>query len=204
VQDADSRLHLVQYASTQIEATMNEAREAVAGLRTAKQTSAGLVDSVRRMTEKSSREHGVESNLVVIGEPLAMNPHTSHSLTMVVREAVFNAILHANTQTISIKLSFSADALRIEVADDGQGFVVAASRPEEHHGQLRLPGHPDAEQDLGAGTGAMPVPRPSREPAAARQLRHGDKPTSLWPAAWLPASADTVCVSPLQMRWSAS
>ena len=134
VQDADSRLHLVQYASTQIEATMDEAREAVAGLRTAKQTSGGLVDSVRRMTEKSSREHGVESNLVVIGEPFAMNPHTSHSLTMVVREAVFNAILHANPQTISIKLSFSADALRIEVADDGQGFVVAASRPEEHYG----------------------------------------------------------------------
>jgi signal transduction histidine kinase len=63
-----------------------------------------------------------------------MNPQTVHSLTMVVREAVFNAILHANPQTIRVKLSFSTDALRIEVADDGQGFAVAASRLEEHFG----------------------------------------------------------------------
>ena len=30
------------------------------------------------------------------------------------------------------------------------------------------------------------------------------KRTSLWLSAWLPASADTACASPLQLRWSAS
>jgi ligand-binding sensor domain-containing protein/signal transduction histidine kinase len=134
VQDSESRLHLIQYASTQIEATMDEARQAVAGLRAGAQISSGLVESVRRMAERSSREHGVESTLVVNGEPFDMNPQTAHSLTMVVREAVFNAILHANPQTIRVKLEFSADALQIEVTDDGQGFVVAASQSEEHYG----------------------------------------------------------------------
>jgi len=134
VQDSESRLHLIQYASTQIEATMDEARQAVSGLRTGAQISGGLVESVRRMTERSSREHGVESTLAVNGEPFDMNPQTAHSLTMVAREAVFNAILHANPQTIRVKLEFSADALQIEVADDGQGFVVANSQSEEHYG----------------------------------------------------------------------
>jgi len=134
VQDSESRFHLIQYASTQIEATMDEARQAVSGLRTGSQISGGLVESVRRMTEKVSREHGVESTLVVNGEPFDMNQQTAHSLTMVAREAVFNAILHANPQTISVKLEFSADALQIDVTDDGQGFVVANSQSEEHYG----------------------------------------------------------------------
>ena len=134
VQDGESRLHLVQYASTQIEATMDEARQAVSGLRTGALLSGGFVESVRRMTERVSREHGVESTLVVNGDPIDINPQTAHSLTMVVREAVFNAILHANPQAISVKIEFSADALQIEVTDDGQGIVVANSQSEVHYG----------------------------------------------------------------------
>lgn len=113
---------------------MDEARQAVSGLRAGAQITSGLVESVRRMTERSSREHGVESTLAVNGEPFDMNPQTAHSLTMVAREAVFNAILHATPQTICVKLMFSADALEIEVTDDGQGFEVDASRSEEHYG----------------------------------------------------------------------
>jgi ligand-binding sensor domain-containing protein/signal transduction histidine kinase len=134
VQDPESRLHMIQYASTQIEATMDEARQAVSGLRAGAQISSRLVESVRRMTERSSREHGVDSTLVVNGEPFDMNPRTAHSLTMVVREAVFNAILHANPQSIQVRLDFSTDALQLCVTDDGQGFELADTRSEEHYG----------------------------------------------------------------------
>jgi signal transduction histidine kinase len=134
VQDSESRLHLIQYASTQIEATMDEARQAVSGLRAGTQLSIGLVESVQRMTERSSREHGIDSTLVVNGEPFDMNPGTVHSITMVAREAVFNAILHANPQSIQVKLGFSSDALQLDVTDDGQGFEVAHSQSEEHYG----------------------------------------------------------------------
>ena len=134
VQDSESRLHLIQYASTQIEATMDEARQAVSGLRAGTQLSIGLVESVQRMTERSSREHGIDSTLVVNGEPFDMNPGTAHSITMVAREAVFNAILHANPQSIQVKLDFSSDALQLDVTDDGQGFEVADSQSEEHYG----------------------------------------------------------------------
>jgi len=134
IQDPDSHLHLIQYASTQIEATMDEARQAVAGLRAEDQIASGLVESVRRMTERSSREHGIDSTLVVNGAPFDMNPGTARSITMVAREAVFNAILHANPQSIQVKLDFSSDALELIVTDDGQGFEVADSQSEEHYG----------------------------------------------------------------------
>jgi ligand-binding sensor domain-containing protein/signal transduction histidine kinase len=134
VQDSESRLHLIQYASTQIEATMDEARQAVSGLRAGTQLSTGLVESVQRMTERSSREHGIDSTLVVNGEAFDMNPRTAQSITMVAREAVFNAILHANPQSIRVKLDFSSDALQLSVTDDGQGFEVADSQSEEHYG----------------------------------------------------------------------
>jgi signal transduction histidine kinase len=134
VKDPESRIHLVQYASTQIEATMDEARQAVSDLRKGTLISGGLVESVRRMTGRISREHGVECALVVNGEPFDLNPQAAHSLTMVAREAVFNAILHANPQGIRVKLEFSADALQIKVTDDGKGFVVANLQSEEHYG----------------------------------------------------------------------
>jgi two-component system NarL family sensor kinase len=86
------------------------------------------------MTERSSREHGVDTTLVVNGEPFDMIPRAAHSLTMVAREAVFNAILHANPQSIRVELDFSSDALQIVVSDDGQGFAVASAQPEEHYG----------------------------------------------------------------------
>ncbi|MGD0546494.1 MAG: two-component regulator propeller domain-containing protein [Terracidiphilus sp.] len=134
VEDSDSRLHLIQSASTQIQSTMDEARQAVAGLRAKTQTPAGLVDALRRLTERSSREHGVETALLVNGKSFDINPQAAHSLTMVVREAVFNAILHAKAQSIRVQLDFAADDLRISVTDDGQGFAVAASPSEEHYG----------------------------------------------------------------------
>jgi ligand-binding sensor domain-containing protein/signal transduction histidine kinase len=134
VKDSNSSLHLIQYASTQIQATMDDARQAVSGLRTGTQIPGGLVESLQRMTERSSREHGVDTTLVVNGEPFDMIPRAAHSLTMVAREAVFNAILHANPQSIRVELDFSSDALQIVVSDDGQGFAVASAQPEEHYG----------------------------------------------------------------------
>ena len=134
VEDSDSRHHLIQCASTQIQATMDEARGAVSGLRTGVDRPIGLVESLRRMTGRSSRDHGVEATLVVNGEPFDIVPRAAHSFTMVAREAVFNAILHANPQSIRVVLDFLPQALQITVTDDGPGFKVVPSPSDNHYG----------------------------------------------------------------------
>jgi ligand-binding sensor domain-containing protein/signal transduction histidine kinase len=132
--DSASRLHLIQHASTEIRSTMDEAREAISGLRADAPKPLDLVQSISHMTERNARKYGVDSTLQVSGEPFEMSQSTSRALAMVVREAVFNAILHGDTQSIRITIAFSLNELLIEVADDGQGFLVSASYAEDDYG----------------------------------------------------------------------
>src|ERR1017187_2957925 len=106
--DFYTRSHLVRFASTQIQVTMDEARQAVAGLRTDAQTPQDLVCTLRLMTERTWRTYGIETTLVVSGEQFDINQKTSHAIAMVVREAIFNAVLHANAQNIRVQVDFSA------------------------------------------------------------------------------------------------
>jgi signal transduction histidine kinase len=134
VEDNESRLHMIQYASTQIKATMDEARQTIVGLRMGRQTAVELIQALEGITRRIMREHGVETSLIVDGDIFPLGPRTSHSLAMVVREAIFNAILHARPQSIKVELHFSSDLLEIVVTDDGQGFTPETSQPEDHFG----------------------------------------------------------------------
>jgi signal transduction histidine kinase/ligand-binding sensor domain-containing protein len=134
VEDNESRLHMIQYASTQIKTTMDEARQTIVDLRTGRQQAVGLIQALEEITGRGLREHGVETSLVVDGETFPLGPRTSHALAMVVREAIFNAILHAHPQAIRVELHFSPNILEIVVTDDGQGFTPEAVQPEDHFG----------------------------------------------------------------------
>jgi signal transduction histidine kinase len=90
------------------------------------------------MTERTWRAYGIETTLVVSGEPFDINQQTSHAIAMVVREAIFNAVLHANAQNIRVHVDFSARDLAIGISDDGQGFTATDSNPEGHYGILGM------------------------------------------------------------------
>jgi signal transduction histidine kinase len=130
----ESRLHMIRFASTQMKTTMDEARHAIANLRLKRPFPVELSADLKRMTERVGREHGIDAAFTAAGLPFALTPSTIHALTMVAREAVFNAILHANAQKIRVSLEFSPSELVIAVSDDGQGFNPCESNMEEHFG----------------------------------------------------------------------
>ena len=59
IDDNESRLHLIDYAATQIRATVDEARQAVWNLRGEERTIVDLETALRRMAERMGREYGV-------------------------------------------------------------------------------------------------------------------------------------------------
>lgn len=63
-------------------------------------------------------------------------PAAQHQVSRIVREAVHNAICHAQAKTIDVSLTVSdAGPLVVEVADDGHGCdVVAATGARGHYG----------------------------------------------------------------------
>jgi signal transduction histidine kinase/ligand-binding sensor domain-containing protein len=55
---------------------------------------------------------------------LPLDGETRHQLALAVREALANAVRHANASEIVLRLRIEADQLLVRVADNGQGFRV--------------------------------------------------------------------------------
>jgi len=134
VEDSESKAHMIDYAATQIRATVDEARQAVWNLRVEERASADLETSLQHMAERIGREHGVEMVCRQLGKPFAISLPAMHELMMVAREAVFNAILHGHAQQVIAELCYTDKSLSLTVKDDGQGFDASKAFSEEHFG----------------------------------------------------------------------
>jgi ligand-binding sensor domain-containing protein/signal transduction histidine kinase len=132
--DSESRQHLIEYASTQIRATMDEARQAVWNLRGGEEAPSTLADSLQQMGERVSREYGIEVACRVTGTPFSMGQQATHELMMVAREGLYNAVLHGHPQSISTELRFSSNVLEMLLQDDGEGFDAAVLSADGHYG----------------------------------------------------------------------
>jgi ligand-binding sensor domain-containing protein/signal transduction histidine kinase len=134
IDDNESRSHLIDYAATQIRATVDEARQAVWNLRGEERALVDLQTALQRMADRVGREHGVEIAYRVSGKPFAISLPATHELMMVAREAVFNAILHGHAQQIEAQLCYADESVSLTVKDDGLGFDVAKAFSDEHFG----------------------------------------------------------------------
>jgi signal transduction histidine kinase len=134
VDDNESRLHLIDYAATQIRATVDEARQAVWNLRSEGQTLIDLETALKRMAERIGREYDVEIVYRLSGKPFAINLPATHELMMVAREAVFNAILHGHAKKVEAEICYGDDSLALTVQDNGRGFDAAEAFSDGHFG----------------------------------------------------------------------
>ncbi len=132
--DNESRLHLIDYANTQIRATMDEARQAVWNLRAGEQAPTDLRTGLAQMAGRMSREYAVNVDCRSTGSAFPIGQQETHELMMVAREAFFNAVLHGHPQEISAELRFSTDALVMVLTDDGEGFEPGAKPWDGHYG----------------------------------------------------------------------
>lgn len=132
---------LINYANEQTRTTINEAREAVWALRQHASGADSLVFSWQRMAAQFSEEWGVPIQCSISGTPFILSEEHTHELTMVVREAVSNAIVHGHPAKIETVVTFGDDSLQLEVKDDGSGFDLAAVQSSEgrkHYGLIGM------------------------------------------------------------------
>jgi ligand-binding sensor domain-containing protein/signal transduction histidine kinase len=134
VDDNESRAHLIDYAATQIHATVDEARQAVWNLRCEELALTDLQASLQSMAESIGHKHGVKMLHRLLGKPFSISRQATHELMMVARESVFNAILHGHAQKIEVELTYLDESLSLTVRDGGQGFDAKAGLSEDHFG----------------------------------------------------------------------
>ena len=148
-------MNIRHYVFGQGDGTVREPVDLVAALA---QIGHSLGDAERGPTVKSALD---------LPSPLLVAPAAAHGIGQVVREALTNAVRHANAAHIGLRATLSGGALAIEVRDDGAGFEVRAGAVGHGLENMRLRaaaigGTLSLESHVGTGTVvrlAVPIER---------------------------------------------
>ena len=89
---------------------------------------------MKTIAEQTKTEFGVDVSCTVEGEVFSVPATVSRELLMVVREAVYNSVLHGNAGQIDIQVRYESERLALAVMDDGVGFDIAKHPAEDHYG----------------------------------------------------------------------
>jgi ligand-binding sensor domain-containing protein/signal transduction histidine kinase len=161
--DEAYRRELIDHARTQVRVTVDEARRAVWNLR---QSGSGPLEEeigplLDRMAQQASHASRVPVRFETFGTPARLDPAVEHDILMVAREAVYNAVRHAQPKEVRLQVFFEDHKIRMRVADDGCGFdpEEALAVAGEHFGIVgmrerteRLGGRFDLRSAPGSGT----------------------------------------------------
>lgn len=116
----EEQLEPIDYARIQLAVSINEARQAVWDLRRHK--SSDLTEVLKRLAETAEHDSGVIVQCVVEGTPYPFRSQAVHELMMVYREALFNALMHANPSRVILRAVYGEDTVTLAIRDDGCGF----------------------------------------------------------------------------------
>lgn len=162
---ADVQTHVEQAERTAREG-LEEARRMIWDRKPEQLVEASLVEAIEGVAARWSVENAVNVDLAVTGDPQILDPSMDHALLRISQEALHNVKKHARARNVTITLSYMADALALDVADDGRGFDAGTNgrgfglksmreRVEEIGGELTV------ESEPGSGTKvAVLVPIP--------------------------------------------
>ena len=114
---------LLNHARAQIRTTINEARDAVWNLRHKVEPERRLPDILEAAAVQARRESGVSIRLHCDGETVLLGSEQAHEVSMIVREALYNAVLHGRPGDIEVRAQGEPETVRLRIADNGAGFV---------------------------------------------------------------------------------
>ena len=152
---------LLDYARTQIRATIDEARQAVWNMRHEQEKDVDVIEALRNVATQTMREFGNVVTLEHNVERLEIGASAGHEILMTVREAVYNSVQYSGTNRVELNVSASGEDMAISIEDKGSGFSQGTeNRVEEgHYGILgmrermqRLGGRFELTSAVGAGT----------------------------------------------------
>jgi signal transduction histidine kinase len=160
---------LLDCARTQLRSTIEEARQAVWGLRSISEPTTDIGSLLAKVAEQFSHEFAVPVECRVAGTPFALEQSVVHEVLMVVREALYNSIRHAQPKKVGLSVSFEGNTCCVGVHDDGSGFdpAILSRLPEHHYGLIgikerveRIGGKFTLRSAIGSGTYlSVEVPR---------------------------------------------
>jgi signal transduction histidine kinase/ligand-binding sensor domain-containing protein len=132
-----------------MEDVTEEARLVVQGLRQEEEGSRALRDSFSRFVEMSGANNYPPVNVTVIGEELTLRPAVHAEIVRLGREAVMNAMRHAEATRLDVTLTYSKAEFHLCIEDNGKG-IEPSHLAEGRAGHFGLAGMRERARDLGA------------------------------------------------------
>lgn len=121
---ARERLRIVQDTAS---ANLGEARSFVRGLRSPDLVESGLVDTLRRLCEKTETEAAARGTALrcrfeLVGSPVDLPNTYQTTLLRAAQASLANVWAHAQARAAVVTLSFLGEQVTMDVFDDGIGF----------------------------------------------------------------------------------
>ena len=120
--EASPGRHLLDTARNQVRDTVDEARRAVWNLRRGETGSPVISQLLEQMAQQVSQTSHIPVRFEGSGDPLTLDPAVEYVILMVAREAVSNAVHHAQPAEVRMNVHFDTDHIQMQVQDDGRGF----------------------------------------------------------------------------------
>ncbi|HWW09452.1 MAG TPA: ATP-binding protein [Candidatus Acidoferrales bacterium] len=133
----------------------NEARHAIRDLRSLiieiappDLAAGGLVDALERLLV-TAREGGIQTE-VHFSDHIELSADATALVYRVTQESVRNVIKHAQASHLMVSLSHVADAVKLDVVDDGSGFTLEKLHQRRQEGHVGLALLEDRVAEAGA------------------------------------------------------
>lgn len=122
--------------------TLDEVRKLALELRPSVLDDLGLVAALRQYVRSIEERAGLATQLTVVGwedDEQRLPPEVETALFRIAQEALTNAIRHARAASVQVRLRRAADAVTLEVRDDGIGLeAVPAADAGQHLGMFGM------------------------------------------------------------------
>jgi len=104
-------------------AALAEARDSIWNMRSQVLEKSDLAEALKGILERMTEGTGIAPTMRVEGESRRLPPVVENNLLRIGQEAITNAIRHAKPSRIDVTLAFDGRVVRLEVQDNGVGFV---------------------------------------------------------------------------------
>jgi signal transduction histidine kinase len=106
--------------------SLTEARRSVHALRPQALERAAFPDALKAIITNSAAGTSLRTDFQLKGKPRELQPAVEEHLLHIGQEALTNALKHAHATEFQARLCFDSGAVRLELRDNGDGFVVDA------------------------------------------------------------------------------
>ena len=150
----DEAKHGMQELRRQIRSCLTDVRQIIFDMRPMSLDDLGLVPAVRQLINKLDERNLLKTDFQVDGKSHPLDKHVEVCLFRMIQEALNNVYRHSGVTNAKVRMLFAPDHLAMVIADEGEGFDMAAMEEErknsEGNGHFGILGMEERASIIGA------------------------------------------------------